>query len=181
MTVVRVDTRLIRDWATFHDVFAEALSDILAAPVRYAPDFALPGFHIFGHAILAKQPSASPAHFDNQHHNLDHHLYGVADLNDAVSFNVLIEAPPEGAGLRLWDLFAQDVDRAVAAGTARGYRDLEAFQTFAVRRYGLGELNVHSSHQMHQVAPTERITPDMRRITLQGHALRYGAEWLLYW
>jgi hypothetical protein len=31
------------------------------------------------------------------------------------------------------------------------------------------------------IVPTQRIEPTIRRITLQGHAMRYGAEWLLYW
>lgn len=159
----------------------EAIAEIVHGRVRFADQFAVPGFHIFGPGILARQPFVSPEHFDGQGSGLDHSAIGEPAFEDGVSFNVLIEAPPEGAGLRMWDIFEPDVERAVAAGTASSYRDFEAVKTYVVHRYTLGELNVHASLQLHQIAPTEHVEPNDRRITLQGHALRYGAEWLLYW
>lgn len=50
--------------------------------------------------------------------------------------------------------------------------------------YRVGGLVVHSGHTVHQIAPMPQ-PPDaegsMARITLQGHAIRTGGVWRLYW
>jgi hypothetical protein len=163
-----------------HARVREALAEIVDAPVRLADRFGLPGFHIFGPGILARPFFSSP-HFDMQYLQLDHSGLGEPAVEESISFNILIEAPAEGAGLRTWDAFAPDVDRAVAAGTISGYQDVANTQNSTDRRYVHGELNVHSGLQLHMIVPTQHIEPTTRRITLQGHAMRYGAEWLLYW
>jgi len=50
--------------------------------------------------------------------------------------------------------------------------------------YSVGGLVVHSGHTVHQIAPMSQ-APEaggaLARITLQGHAIRAGGSWRLYW
>ena len=50
--------------------------------------------------------------------------------------------------------------------------------------YNTGGLVIHSGHSVHQIAPMPAKpgqTDSLARITLQGHAIRAGGIWRLYW
>ena len=47
--------------------------------------------------------------------------------------------------------------------------------------YRCGELVIHSGLMFHQIAEWKEIIPDDKRITLQGHGLRHGDGWIIYW
>ena len=47
--------------------------------------------------------------------------------------------------------------------------------------YSTGQLIVHSGMYLHQIAAMSEVVPGGERITYQGHALRFGNSWRLYW
>jgi hypothetical protein len=136
----------------------DGLAALLGAPVGLDPDprHARPGFHIYRASPFFAFDVAS-LHTDRQHGLLDWPGGGPGD--DAVLSLTLALAQPPGSGLRLW---SDGVDRAP--------REIA---------YRLGELVVHDGLTPHQAVLMPRAAGD--RITLQGHAVRIGGAWRVYW
>ena len=76
-----------------------------------------------------------------------------------------------------WDL---DYDETVGLGKdeIRGIFN-EREQRF--HPYTEGSCALHSGHLVHQIGPIPETVAGDARITLQGHALRCGGVWRLYW
>ena len=56
-----------------------------------------------------------------------------------------------------------------------------ASRTVAYHPYRIGGLVLHSGHKVHQIAPANDGQRGDERITLQGHGIRCGGVWNLYW
>lgn len=137
----------------------DVLEDVVGAPCRLTDRFALPGFHIF----LAQ--SLQQRFRDNLHLDLQHtYLPFDAELTTpTLTFTLPLSLPAGGAGIEFCHR---------QGGDPRG--------VLSVERYHLGELLIHSGRALHRRAHLPASDQCMR-ITLQGHGLRVGSEWILYW
>ena len=124
----------------------------------------LPGFHIFRcDSALMCWPLAS-VHQDQQEQ-----LLSWDDVPDeTMSFTVPIELPVSGGGLWMWD---DDVSHPIQL--------LGKKKTFIP--YEPGRMVLHNGKRFHQIAPAAKTEPNALRITLQGHAVRIGDRWWVYW
>jgi hypothetical protein len=162
------------DW--LYDRVAAALEAHLQAPVRYVPQFALPGFHIFQSDPIFESETAS-IHCDLQYEKLDWTGFEAPNFANPLSFTLAIELPVNGAGLLVWNLQRADIIR-LPRSTLR-----EWFKTSQpnYEPYELGEMVVHSGHTVHQIAPMIAMLADDERITLQGHGIASAGIWHFYW
>ena len=158
-----------------YDRVASALANALGAPTAHAEPLGLPGFHIFLSDKAFEQPLAS-VHYDLQYllHDWSSH---EADLGDPISFTLAIALPRHGGGLRTWDV-SNDERRAYADKLPE---ELAHSRPVTHHAYERGHMALHSGHLLHQIAPAVDLLPDDRRITLQGHGVRVGGIWRLYW
>ena len=155
----------------------DALEGVLEAPVAYAEDLGLPGFHVFLAHPLFCLPIAT-VHCDLQY-ELHEWAYPPTevDLSNPLSFTLPLELPASGSGLNTWPLDRAEIGNLDAVEVdARLGRS-----TCQYHPYRLGHMLMHSGHTVHQMAPTENMEPPDRRITLQGHGLRCAGTWRLYW
>jgi hypothetical protein len=142
------------------------LEAILAAPVTYAAHLARPGFHIFLADRLFLIPIAS-VHFDLQYRLVTWPDTPAPDFAQPLSFTLPIALPAAGGGLNY------------ACGPRAAPHS--AAQLDRHQPYRVGHLYLHSGHLLHQIAPAADFAPDDQRVTLQGHAIRVGGVWQLYW
>lgn len=175
-------TRCDRDNALLRASFAELYSDLCAVltaalgPVRFHPQLALPGFHLFaprpGHDLLpgtqAFARAGGSVHVDLQYraHGSVWQGFERIDWARPLSFTLALALPACGGGLRIWPR-TTDVSAA------------EAEQAELVS-YRLGELVSFTQPLLHQIAPAALLQAGDQRITLQGHGLCCDGTWLLY-
>lgn len=155
----------------YHSVIA-ALEEALGAPCELAKRQAIPGFHMWlGLGIPHLGFDVASVHFDLQY--LDNGLCGIGwpMAADVVSLTLPMRLPKAGGGLNIWDIRHPE---------PAGY-DVWPFTRMSRVRYNAGSLVLHTGHELHQIAPVERIEDGDERICLQGHAIRQDGRWLLYW
>ena len=162
------------DW--LHQRLIAALANDLGEPVALHPAFARPGFHVFQRCVIFEQRFAS-VHRDLQYKALPWKPEDEADFARPLSFTLAVSMPSAGAGLLLWDLHHDTLEGLAEKEVAA----LAAAQPPTYHPYRLGVLNVHSGHQLHQIAPTKFDGEGQERLTLQGHAIRCGGTWQVYW
>lgn len=167
---------LSRRFAWLYEKLAARLAAHWGARVKYAPDLALPGYHVYLAHPVFEQPVAS-IHCDTQYQLLDWTRVESADFVNPMSFTLSIALPQCGGGLNIWPQHYGELvgrDPGTRANNT-GSRTPDYFP------YALGELALHSGHMVHQAAPARRLREGDERITLQGHALACGDTWILYW
>ncbi len=137
----------------------DGLRAMLGAPVVPDPDpgHARPGFHIYCASPFFAFDVAS-LHTDRQYQLLDWPGDFRPDEDDVLTFTLPLRQPP-GSGLRLWP-----------DGPTQPCRQID---------YRPGELVVHDGLTPHQAVLMPAASGD--RITLQGHAVRIGTTWRVYW
>jgi hypothetical protein len=164
------------------------LGERLGARVTFAEGAALPGFHIFAadpvfapseaHDVTEAQYYArrgldghpgNPIHTDGAHEALGF-------KGETLSFTLPIQLPAGGAGLRIWPL--KECDRGGL--DERGLQALLAATPHRDHTYAPGELLVHCGDWYHQARGMPVRQGDYR-ITLQGHGVRRGGVWHLFW
>jgi hypothetical protein len=159
----------------------EFLSWRLGAPAVFEPSLALPGFHVWETAAIFTAPQAS-VHFDLQQLRVWPRETPDADFQHPLSFTVAIRLPQAGGGLNVWDVsyerfmrFRERVDgRVDPADVAVLLRPLR-------HPYVRGGIALHSGLLMHQIGEVAQVQAGDERITLQGHGVKVGASWRLYW
>lgn len=152
----------------------------LGQPVRYMEDFAIPGFHIWLTDAIPTRPSAS-VHFDLQYQRLNWPASGEVEYDKPVSFTLPIKLPKRGGGVNVWDLSYGEVTSLTEQKVPVDVDRMRGERTLFQYEYSLGKLVMHSGHFLHQIAPVPEVAPGDERITLQGHALRCGGQWQVYW
>lgn len=158
----------------------ETLQHQLGEPVAFDEGLARPGFHIWLTEAIPTQPTAS-VHFDLQYQRLGWLADGGVDYDRPISFTLPVRLPAGGGGVNIWNLHYREVEELSARGVPVDIHELKDERECEYYAYGLGCLVIHSGHFVHQIAPVEQVEPGDERITLQGHALRCGGRWVLYW
>ncbi len=154
------------------------LADVLQAPVECLNGLALPGFHIFDGAMMGSRRKAR-AHFDLQYAAL--RFPTPPDPETVLSFTLPILLPVSGGGLDVWNVTHKEFLQATLnqpdvgpEAFVRGWRKRTV-------RYRPGRLVLQRHHILHRIASTGPTEPSDRRVTLQGHGVRFGNRWGLYW
>jgi hypothetical protein len=154
-----------------------ALEALLGASTRFRPHLGVPGFHIFDSPAIPTTDVAS-IHFDLQYQLVN---WGdgapLPDDADPLSFTLPVRLPKGGGGINGWDLTYEERVR----GRHFDIASLLGSRCKTFHPYSLGMLAIHSGHRLHQIAGVADVRPADQRITLQGHGLRRGDEWVLYW
>lgn len=160
------------------DDVAAALSQHLDAPTRFEPAVALPGFHVFEYEGITITDNPSQ-HFDLQHRAL-RWPFAISDEH-LISFTLTIRLPALGGGLQYWDVTEADFHRLQRLGRTVSMEQLGKTKPARVHRYEPGKMAVQMAPLMHRIAPIDARWPDDQRITLQGHGVKDGETWVLYW
>ena len=149
--------------------FFEALLD---DHVGLDADRAAPGFHIFEYdgAERGRDDPAPRAHFDLQWQ----HAYPGRTARGTLSFTLLIEAPSGGASMAVWNLRYGDA-------LAENSREQATRQKPQCVSYAPGWMVIHDGLILHAIGAASPGRMTGRRITLQGHGIRFDHGWLLYW
>lgn len=158
-----------------HSRLKEKLEEALGAPVLYHPGFALPGFHIFLASKVFEKPVAS-LHLDLQYTLLDWGKDSI-DTQSPISFTLSIRLPSGGGGLFVWDVYKADMEGLSNEEVHERLQHCER----NYHSYTEGQLVLHSGHMYHQIAPMRDSKPGDERITLQGHGIRCGDTYHVYW
>lgn len=163
-------------FAGLYALVVNRLSAALACDVAFHPELALPGFHVFaakpGEPMLPSTPAMAAAggsiHRDLQYqsHRTLWQRYNYVDWQHPLSFTLPLELPAAGGGLNIWP--------------AHGPLDDLKHCTPERIPYRSGELVWFCTPLAHQIAPVQPVSENDRRLTLQGHGLRCGGCWLLY-
>jgi hypothetical protein len=167
-----LNEELLRGFAPLYDNLIATLEEALGEPCRLIEWQAIPGFHIWlGRGIPRIGFDAASVHFDLQYFDLGLDGGEWPTLDEVVSFTLPVRLPQAGGGLNVWDV------------THPEQVGWEAWPYKAVSRvpYSVGSLVLHTGHEMHQIAPVERIAEGDQRVCLQGHGIRKDGAWLLYW
>ena len=138
---------------------------------------ALPGFHVYLSDPLKSQPVAS-VHFDMQFEKIDWTGIGTPDFDQQLSLTIAIELPATGGGLLVWNINRLDIEKMT---DEQRKAHMAAHRNAAYHAYTVGNLVVHSGHQLHQIAKTKDVQATDRRITMQAHALPVDGQWVIYW
>lgn len=167
------------DW--IYSRLADFLARRLHAPVDFAENLALPGFHIWDTPSIFTQPVAS-VHFDLQYLRTWPKDAPGVDFDHPLSFTLSIRLPKRGGGLNVWDVTYERYMRFYQRTQARFQpADLTVLLERVRYPYCIGGLSLHSGLWLHQVGEVDEVFPDDQRITLQGHALLVQGTWKLYW
>lgn len=172
----RYNPVLRRHLGWLYERLAEVLGRHFGAPVTYDEEHALPGFHVYLSCPLFEKPVAS-IHYDSQYELIEWRDRHEVDFTHPCTFTLVIALPRNGGGLHYWDI---DYERLIASPKQR-LGALLARHRRQYHPYRVGSMIVHSGHTLHQIAPGRGLQADDERITLQGHALRRGSHWELYW
>lgn len=149
-------------------------------PADFNDEFGRPGFHIWLTEAIPTQPSAS-VHFDLQYQSLRWPEGAEVDYERPVSFTLPLRLPAGGGGMNVWNLHYREVEEMAAGGVPVDVEELRHARAAGHYAYAAGRLVLHTGHFLHQIAPTPEVRPGDERITLQGHALRCGGRWHIYW
>lgn len=170
--------QLMAEFGDMYDRVRRVFEVQLGSPVIYTEKFAIPGFHIFFGSAIASAASA-PVHFDGQYQYLpwDSEL----DPVPPISFTLALRMPTVGAGLDVWHITPDDVQRAASFGMETELDRLKDRKLKSYYPYRLGSLTVHSGLLLHRIADLPGISDDDQRITLQGHGVRIHGTWHLHW
>jgi hypothetical protein len=184
----QVDNAILqKNFGDLYEKLRTGLSTALNARVSYFEKAAVPGFHVFLAHKAFESPMAS-IHMDLQYRALDWPLNEPIDSYPLISFTLALELPKAGGGLNLWDIHQQEIEQ-LSRESHQKFDRLSNTEILALIsqykktfcQYQVGTMVVHSGHQLHQIAPAEKMIPSDKRITLQGHALFFGAAWHIYW
>lgn len=160
-----------------HERLRQAVSTIVGGEARFDDRLSLPGFHIYLSDPARIQPVAS-VHFDMQFEHVDWRDIGVVDRDRQLSLTVAIELPASGGGLLVWKVNRLEIE-TMTPEVRRAH--MAANRQAAYHAYTVGNLVVHSGHQLHQIAKTKDVQATDRRITMQSHASPVDGQWVIYW
>jgi hypothetical protein len=165
---------LLESFGALYERVMAFLRELMDEEVSLDLERAVPGFHVFlqgGGDRNADNP-ARRAHFDLQWH----YAYPHSKPDGTLSFTMAIAVPSGGASMAWWPL---RYDASNPFGRETWSRALE--QAPQVVPYAPGRLVLHDGMVLHAVGTHQTGLPEGLRITLQGHGVKLGGRWRLYW
>ena len=175
LTAARASNPVLRE--RFGDVLQSMLAffrDLLDEDVTLDEERAIPGFHVF---VLRGEDRGDDDPAPRAHFDLQWQLaYPGARPDSTLSFTLAIETPIGGAGMAIWPLRFDDptcFDMDVRLEALR--------RPPQVVSYAPGRLVLHDGLVLHAIGPVGTPRPTGMRITMQGHGVRLGGSWRLYW
>ena len=170
----RLNPVLARDFADVYARLVDFFQGLLRQPVSVDGDLALPGFHVFEFTGGYRDPLqiAERAHFDLQWAL----LRPAGQAPQTMSFTVPIELPSGGGAMQLWNARYRELVRADVA--AREYARVHGSRRLS---YSVGQTVLHDGLILHAIGESLTSRPHGQRITLQGHLMREGDAWVMYW
>jgi hypothetical protein len=171
-TARRTNAVLLRAFGDLYRSVAGFLEALLGEDVELDPARAVPGFHIFEYQGVdrGRDDPAPRAHFDLQWQ----YAYPGRPPTGTLSFTLLIEAPSGGAAMAVWNMRYADT----LAANGRDYAMRHKPQSVS---YAPGRLVIHDGLILHAIGAAGSGCLTGRRITLQGHGVRFDRRWRLYW
>lgn len=167
---------LIHKFNWLYESVRRSIQEFLGEPVQYSERFARPGFHVLKAHAWFTLPFAT-IHADEHFKLLDWSGFKNPDFSRPFSFTLPLKLPFYGGGLDLWGIEFNEI-----RGYSRDERRTVLEQLPAeYLPYRAGCLVIVPGLPMHRMASFSNIQPDDERITLQGHGLWTGKEWVLYW
>jgi hypothetical protein len=166
---------ITQKFTTLFQSLRGALQTHLGAETYFDCRVGVPGFHIFDLPAIPTTDVAS-IHFDLQYQLLNWNDGDPPpDCSSPISFTLPLRLPKRGGAMNVWDLTYE------AVAGEQNIMDYAKTHRPMRHSYTLGQLVIHSGHFLHQIAGVPEVEAGDQRITLQGHGLRRGERWLLYW
>ena len=165
----------------FGDVLEQVrrfIASVGGGSARWHDELPLPGFHIFGHGAIPVGRSGSGVHFDAQFQ-----LVGMPrETPDRIlSLTLPVLLPGGGGSLDYWPLDADGVETLFRTGAIQDIEEIETLYPTRQIWYAEGRPCLQRGLPLHRVGASRFVRRGEYRITLQCHALRSGAEWIVYW
>jgi hypothetical protein len=165
---------LMESFGGLYDQVVAFLRVLLDEDVSLDLDRAAPGFHVFVLRGKNRSPGnpAPRAHFDLQWRL----AYPGVRPEGTLSFTLAVATPTGGAGMALWPLRLDDRQQCVREAMSRMLE--QPPQTIS---YSPGRMVLHDGLILHAIGAAQTARATGFRITLQGHGIRLGGRWRLYW
>jgi hypothetical protein len=142
------------------DTMRALAARVVGAPVVPRSGWCGPGVHVFpAGALVAKR--GGDIHFDTEGLTPAH----VSDRAPALTLVLMLEPPPSGGELCVWDV--------TYAGTD-AYGDEDLARANVMCAYGAGDLVVIDSYRLHQIQP---FPGTIDRISATCHAAFVAGQW----
>jgi hypothetical protein len=135
-------------------------SRVVGAPVVPRAAWCGPGVHVFPAGALVATRGGD-VHFDTEGLTPAH----VAERAPALTLVLMLQPPPSGGGLRVWD---------VAYAGSDAYEDDDLERPHVTCAYGAGDLVAIDSYRLHQIQPFAGASD---RISATCHAAFVGGAW----
>jgi hypothetical protein len=158
--------RLYRHFSDAYERLAGFFEQRYHAPVVFAEELAVPGFHVFEYRQSGEYGGGG-WHFDTVYLQVPFLAARCAEISGIVNFTLPVQVPGGGTGMELCDGGPGD------DGRGRGVRVGVPY---------LPGVMVFSEHEhWHRIADSRCLQHWERRITLQGHGVCFRGQWLLFW
>lgn len=133
---------------------------IVGTPVAERSGWCGPGVHVFPAGKLVAQRGGD-VHFDTEGLTPAH----VGDRAPALTLVLMLQPPPTGGGLRVWDVTHAGSD---------AYEDDDLERAHVTCDYAAGDLVVIDSYRLHQIQP---FGGPLDRISATCHAAFVAGQW----
>lgn len=142
------------------DAMRALTSMVVGAPVVARADWCGPGVHVFpAGAHVARR--GGDVHFDTEGLTPAH----TTDRAPALTLVLMLDPPPRGGGLRVWDVTYRGSDF---------HEDEDLERPHVTCEYGPGDLVAIDSYRLHQIQPFDG---DRDRISATCHAAFVAGQW----
>lgn len=157
---------LYRHFRGVYEAVAGFFEQRYSAPVVFAEDLAIPGFHVFSYPRRGMHRGGG-WHFDTLHLSVPFLAARRAQITAVVNFTLPVEVPSGGTGMDLCDGGPGDDGQGCGARIAAPYTP---------------GVMVFSEHEYwHRIGDSTCCEDGERRITMQGHGVCFRDQWLLFW
>lgn len=166
---------LLTKFADFHQKLFKRLEEIVGAPIKMTEDLSPLGFHIFNMA----DRHAYHMHLDNQYILFEGLKEVDPTIENVITFTILLNTNPMKTGIEYYPKLVNDKDAMVFTDLPeyleKNFKDV----TTKTVQYSPGNINIHRGLIPHRLY-YEGDDP-VKRITAQGHLIKYQGEYIAYW
>lgn len=158
--------RLYRHFRFAHERVAGFFEDRYGLPVVYAETLAVPGFHVF----TFDRPGEFAGggwHVDGLYAQVPYLAARQREVEGVVNFTLPIEVPDGGSGMDLEDNRPDSYQPGGGPAVTVPYVP--------------GSLMFTEFDHWHRIAGSRCFEPGQRRVTMQGHGVRFRGRLLLFW